>query len=61
MGKCKVNKLKTITKIEWDTDGEEVTLPDSVQVPAVLDDEAVADYLSDIYGWCVTSLCIESA
>ncbi|MEE3358212.1 MAG: hypothetical protein VZR31_09010 [Lachnospiraceae bacterium] len=42
--------------VEWDTDGmdeEELDLPSEVEVPSELDDEDVADYLSDTYGFCV--------
>lgn len=47
--------MKTIG-VEWDTDGmdeEELDLPNEVEVPGELDDEDVADYLSDTYGFCV--------
>ena len=42
--------------VEWDTDGmdpEELDLPVAVEIPGELDDEDVADYLSDHYGYCV--------
>ena len=54
-------RLKTVTDIVWETDGEKVDLPDTVDVPAIIEDEAVADYLSDIYGWCISSLRIKTA
>ena len=47
--------VKTIS-VEWDTDGmdeEELDLPGEVEVPGELDEEDVADYLSDTYGFCV--------
>ena len=56
----KNDTLKTVTDIVWDTDGENVNLPDTVDVPAIIEDEAVADYLSDIYGWCISSLRISA-
>lgn len=37
--------------IEWDTDGEVVDLPDSVQVDP--DAEDIAEVLADKYGFCV--------
>lgn len=42
--------------VEWDTDGmdeEELDLPNEVEIPGDIDDEDVADYLSDTYGFCV--------
>ena len=47
--------MKTVG-VEWDTDGmdeEELDLPSEVEVPSEIDDEDVADYLSDTYGFCV--------
>ena len=43
------------TDIKWVTDGEDVTLPSEVEIPAQIegDDDAIADYLSDTYGWLV--------
>lgn len=46
-------------KIEWDTDGEVVELPDTVDIPDNIDIDDVADYLSDEYGFCITSLQIK--
>ena len=37
--------------VDWDDDGE--NLPTKVKVPTDIDDEDVADYLSDTYGFCV--------
>jgi hypothetical protein len=52
--------------IDWDTDGEEIDLPKEVTIPESVakehnagDDTAVADYLSDEYGWCVNSLKVK--
>ena len=42
-----------IIKVEWETDGEDVDLPEFVQVPEDLEDEQVSDWLSDEYGWLV--------
>ena len=43
------------TDIKWVTDGEDVTLPSEVEIPSQIegDDDAIADYLSDTYGWLV--------
>ena len=37
--------------VDWDDDGE--NLPTKVKIPTDIDDEDVADYLSDTYGFCV--------
>ena len=37
--------------VDWDDDG--VNLPTKVKIPTDIDDEDVADYLSDTYGFCV--------
>ena len=48
-----------ITNITWETDGieqEELSLPSEVELPEDIDandDDAINDYLSDIYGWLV--------
>lgn len=49
--------------IEWETDGEDVTLPDEVLVRITDEedcspesiDECLASWLSDEYGWLVRS------
>lgn len=45
--------------IDWDTEDEEVVLPDAVTITFDIDDEAIADYLSDQYGYCIKSMKIE--
>lgn len=45
-----------ITNIKWDTDGEEVDLPHEHELCC---EGAIADELSDLYGWCVESFAIE--
>ena len=37
--------------VDWDDDDE--NLPTKVKIPTDIDDEDVADYLSDTYGFCV--------
>ena len=54
----------TIYEIDWETDGEEVDLPESVTIDVSdwlikLDteeeiNEAICAYLSDAYGWLVS-------
>lgn len=41
--------------VNWETDGEIVDLPKVVEIPKDIDDEEIADYLSDKYGWLVNS------
>ena len=41
--------------ILWDTDGEEVNLPDEIEIPDWVDKEdndEISDYLSDTTGFC---------
>jgi hypothetical protein len=51
-----VSRQRTI-EVTWDTDGEEVDLPEIVLVPADVEDEDVTDWLSDRYDWCVEGWC----
>jgi len=43
----------TITGIDWETDGEDIDLPTTMKVPANLEEDEIADYLSDQKGWLV--------
>tara|TARA_Y100000310_G_scaffold287389_1_gene312247 strand:+ start:1709 stop:1942 length:234 start_codon:yes stop_codon:yes gene_type:complete len=55
-----------VCEIDWETDGEEIDLPDSVTIDIEeLDNycdletesqvsDAICDYLSDTYGWLVS-------
>ena len=41
--------------ILWDTDGEEVNLPNEIEIPDYVDkedDDEISDYLSDTTGFC---------
>ena len=41
--------------ILWDTDGEEVDLPNEIKIPDWIDkddDDEISDYLSDVTGFC---------
>ena len=40
-----------VTDIKWVTDGYDVALPTEVEVPNGMDDDEIADYLSDTYGF----------
>lgn len=51
-----------VNNIKWDTDGEDVNLPNEITID--IDDDAdpqyeIADYLSDEYGWCVIAYNFE--
>ena len=52
-----MKKAKTIkVSVNWDTDNQDVDLPDEVEIPiSVKKEDRIADYLSDKYGWCVNS------
>ena len=43
----------TVTEIDWETDGEDIDLPTTMDVPADLEEDEIADYLSDQKGWLV--------
>ncbi len=47
------DKCILITGIQWDTDGEDIDLPDEVYIPFEVEDDEVADYLSDMFDFCV--------
>lgn len=42
-----------VTNIKWVTDGEDVDIPTEVEVPDNMEDDEIADFLSDTYGWLV--------
>ena len=59
-----MSKKLLISDIRWDTDGEDVNLPEEILVSEptkeMLEDvdgygDAICDYLSDEYGFCVDS------
>ena len=47
-----------VTDIKWETDGEIVDLPTEVEVDDNMDDDEIADYLSDTYGWLVNGFAL---
>lgn len=51
--------MRVATNIKWDTDGEPHELPGIVDLPDDLEEDAVADWLSDRFGFCVFSLTVE--
>ena len=50
--------MKRIANVSWETDGEAVELPGSVELPAGLAADSIADWLSDKYGWLVKSFTV---
>ena len=49
-----------ITNIDWDTDDEPIEdLPTEVTINEEIEPDAIADYLSDQYGFCVKGFCVE--
>lgn len=48
-----------ITSIEWETDGEEVSLPTEEIVDGADDGDAAVDALSDKYGWLIKNCSVE--
>lgn len=54
--------------IEWDKDGDDINLPDKVVISDLLidlsnpyDTEMIADYLSDLYGFCVKGFKVDNS
>ena len=48
-----------ITSIDWETDGEEVSLPTEEIVDGADDADAAVDALSDKYGWLIKNCSVE--
>ena len=49
-----------ITNIDWDTDDEPIEgLPTEVTISEDIEPDAIADYLSDQYGFCIKGFCVE--
>lgn len=45
--------------IDWDTENDDLDLPNEVEIPNEIDEEMIADYLSDTYGFCINSFNIK--
>lgn len=55
-------ELFKATNIKWDTDGKKVSgLPTECVVDFGVDEDGVADWLSDKYGFCIEGFCLEPA
>lgn len=50
-------------RVYWDVDPdlsvEELDLPEVVEIPESMDDDDIADYLSNEYGYCVASYIVD--
>ncbi len=47
-----------VSDIIWQTDGEAVNLPTEVEIDDDMSNDAIADYLSDTYGFLVDSFSV---
>lgn len=47
-----------VSRIDWETDGYDVDLPKEVEVPSEIDEDGIADYLSDTYGYLVNGFSL---
>lgn len=57
----KRNPKRFASNISWDTESENVesnNIPSSVEIPECVDDDDIADYLSDKFGFTVMSFVI---
>ncbi len=45
--------------IQWDTDGEDVELPDEIEIPeGMIDEDEISDYISEQTGFCYKGFSI---
>lgn len=52
MGDEKVTLFNIIHDIEWDTDGEDIVLPQYMVIPEEIDEDDISDYISEETGFC---------
>lgn len=52
MGDEKVTLFNIIHDIEWDTDGDNVDLPEYMVIPEDIDEDEISDYISEQTGFC---------
>lgn len=56
----KRNPKRFASNISWDTESETIyDLPSLVEIPECVDDDYIADYLSDVFGFTVMSFVIK--
>ncbi len=48
-----------VSGIVWETDGEDVDLPDEMEIPSDIEKDEIEDYLSNETGFLVLSYCID--
>ena len=51
--------MKKVVDIVWETDGADVQLPTEMEIPDNVDDDSIADYLSDETGFLVNSYSVK--
>ena len=52
MGNEKVTLFNIVHDIEWDTDGEDIVLPQYMVIPDEIDEDDISDYISEKIGFC---------
>ena len=57
--KMDTKKVKVYWDVDPDLNVEELGLPDIVEVPETMDDDDIADYLSNEYGYCIESYIVD--
>ena len=53
-----IKNIMLVSRIVWETDGEEIDLPTEVEVEDRMSDDEIADFLSDTYGWLVIAFSL---
>lgn len=54
-----IDRPPRMVYVEWDTDGEDVDdLPSEVEIPYDVEEDGIADLLSDEFGYCVESFSV---
>lgn len=48
-----------VSGIVWETDGEDVDLPDEMEIPSDIEEDEIEGYLSNETGFLVLSYCID--
>ena len=45
--------MRTAYDIIWDTDGEQIDLPNEIEIPdEIVDEDDISDYITDRTGFC---------
>ena len=56
----KMNTYKIrVSDIEWETDGEDVDLPDEMEIPSDIEGDEIESYLSNETGFLVLSYLVQ--